>query len=123
MLVTKEGESVKDAGMRSSGPQSSSLQGGSSSSTGGGKRALGKAMTKGGMLFKGKGAGSMQRQEDDVRQRMATASDFFRRSMLESQALRQEYFNFQLPKVLRVSLPQEAGWPTCHCETNVPADA
>lgn len=75
------------------------------SGTGGGKRALGKAMTKGGLLFKGKAGGSIQKQEEDIRNRMAVASDAFRKSVLESQGLRQEYFNFQLPKVLRVSFP------------------
>jgi len=106
VLVAKEGESIKESGMRSSTSISSN---GTSSSSGthggGGKRALGKAMTKGGLLFKGKGAGSLGKQEDDVRARMATASETFRKAVLESQALRQEYFNFQLPKILRVSTP------------------
>jgi hypothetical protein len=43
----------------------------------------------------------MQRQEDDVRQRMSLASDAFRKASLDAQAMRQEYFNFQLPRVLR----------------------
>ncbi|CAD6572989.1 MAG: hypothetical protein TREMPRED_000705 [Tremellales sp. Tagirdzhanova-0007] len=105
VLVAKEGESFKDSGMRSSASNSSTNTSSSSSGTaasGGGKRALGKAMTKGGLLFKGKNAGSMQRQEDDVRARMAQASEVFRKAVLESQALRQEYFNFQLPKILRL---------------------
>lgn len=91
--------------MRSANPPGNNLSGNTSigSGAGGGKRALGKAMTKGGLLFKGKGAGSIQRQEEDIRSRMAVASDSFRKSVLESQGLRQEYFNFQLPKVLRVS--------------------
>ena len=91
--------------MRSSASNSSTNTSGSSSGTiasGGGKRALGKAMTKGGLLFKGKGSGSIQKQEDDIRTRMAQASETFRKAVLESQALRQEYFNFQLPKILRV---------------------
>ncbi|WVR08891.1 hypothetical protein IAU60_005950 [Kwoniella sp. DSM 27419] len=106
LLVAKEGESFKDAGMRSSASTSSANNGAggshAGSSHGGGKRALGKAMTKGGLLFKGKGAGSMARQEDDVRARMAQSSETFRKAVLESQALRQEYFNFQLPKILRL---------------------
>ena len=104
MLVAKEGESLKESGMRSS-PSSSSTNtagSGNGSGSGGGKRALGKAM-KGGLLFKGKGPGSMAKQEDDVRTRMAQASETFRKAVLESQALRQEYFNFQQPKILRVS--------------------
>lgn len=88
--------------MRSSTSISSNGTTGSSGTHGGSKRALGKAMTKGGLLFKGKGAGSLGKQEEDVRSRMATASETFRKAVLESQALRQEYFNFQLPKILRV---------------------
>lgn len=105
VLVAKEGESFKESGMRSSASNSSTNTSGSSSGTpasGGGKRALGKAMTKGGLLFKGKGSVSIQRQEDDVRARMAQSSETFRKAALESQALRQEYFNFQLPKILRL---------------------
>ena len=106
MLVTKEGESMKDSGMRSSASNSSTNTAGSGGTGGlGAKRGIGKAMTKGGLLFKGKGPASMQRQEDDVRTRMAQASETFRKAVLESQALRQEYFNFQLPKILRVSGP------------------
>jgi hypothetical protein len=36
---------------------------------------------------------------------MSAASDAFRKAVLETQSLRQEYFNFQLPRILRVSLP------------------
>jgi hypothetical protein len=110
VLVAKEGESFKESGMRSSASNSSTNTSGSGGTTMGvggagaaSKRGIGKAMTKGGLLFKGKGAGAMQRQEDDVRTRMAQASETFRKAVLESQALRQEYFNFQLPKILRVS--------------------
>ncbi|ORX39261.1 hypothetical protein BD324DRAFT_619059 [Kockovaella imperatae] len=103
VLVAKEGESMKDSGMRSSPSSSSTNTSGSGnpSGSGGGKRGLGKAM-KGGLLFKGKGAGAMAKQEDDVRSRMAQASETFRKAVLESQALRQEYFNFQQPKILRL---------------------
>lgn len=95
VLVAKEGESLKESGMVT-GPSGQA-------GAGGNKKTFGKAMKQGGMLFKGKGAASMQRQEDDVRARMTQASETFRKAVLESQALRQEYFNFQLPKILRVS--------------------
>lgn len=98
ILVAKEGENYRDAGMRNAtapGPTS-----GNGSASGANKRGLGKAMTKG--LFKGKNPAQMQRHEDDVRSRMAAASEAFRKAVLESQALRQEYFNFQLPKIVRV---------------------
>jgi hypothetical protein len=100
--VSKEGESFKDAGMRNTVNNNPSGGPGSSSNSGGGKRALGKAMKTGGMLFKGKGAGSIQKQEDDIRARLGTANDAFRKSVQDYQTLRQEYFNFQLPKILRV---------------------
>lgn len=44
----------------------------------------------------------IQRQEDDIRARMSVASDMYRKSVTDTQAMRQEYFNFQLPRILRV---------------------
>jgi hypothetical protein len=44
----------------------------------------------------------MQRQEDETRVRMSQTSDAFRQAVLEAQSVRQEYFNAQLPKILRV---------------------
>ncbi|THH17052.1 hypothetical protein EW146_g3687 [Bondarzewia mesenterica] len=87
ILVQKEGESFKDAGMQGRSP--------------GGKRAIGKAVAKGGLLLKGKNPGNIQRQEDDIRARVSSASDAYRKSVHETQGLRQEYFNFQLPRILR----------------------
>lgn len=46
----------------------------------------------------------MQRQEDETRVRMSQTSDAFRQAVLEAQSVRQEYFNSQLPKILRVRL-------------------
>ncbi|KAF8587871.1 RhoGAP-domain-containing protein, partial [Ramaria rubella] len=88
LLLQKEGESYKDTGvqnMRSPG----------------GKRAIGKAVAKGGLLLKGKNPANLQRQEDDVRTRMSTASNAMAKAMQDTQAMRQEYFNFQLPRILR----------------------
>lgn len=34
--------------------------------------------------------------------RISAASDVYRKSVTETQAMRQEYFNFQLPRILRV---------------------
>jgi len=53
----------------------------------------------------------LQRQEDDVRLRMSNASDAYRKAVTETQAIRQEYFNFQLPRILRVSDPPLASPP------------
>ncbi|KZS94584.1 RhoGAP-domain-containing protein [Sistotremastrum niveocremeum HHB9708] len=90
ILVAKEGESIKDTGLQHT------VKGNPS-----GKRAIGKAVAKGGLLLKGKNPANIQRQEDDVRARMSTASDTFRKAVLDTQAMRQEYFNFQLPRILR----------------------
>jgi hypothetical protein len=112
LLVAKEGESFKESGMRSSGSMASNSSGGmggqgsqTGGPNGGGKKVFNKAISKGGMLFKGKGPASIAKQEDEVRSRMTQASETFRKAVLESQGLRQEYFNFQLPKILRVSCP------------------
>jgi len=93
VLVQKEGESVKETAV-----QGQNRAGGPGA---GGKRVIGKAVHKGGLLLKGKNPISMQRQEEDVRARMSAASDVYRKAMLETQAIRQEYFNFQLPRILR----------------------
>ncbi|KAK1222134.1 Rho GTPase-activating protein [Marasmius sp. AFHP31] len=90
VLLQKEGESLKDNSVQARG-------GGGV----GGKRAIGKAVAKGGLLLKGKNPGNIQRQEDDVRARVSAASDAFRKAVIDTQAMRQEYFNFQLPRILR----------------------
>ncbi|KAK7687265.1 hypothetical protein QCA50_009770 [Cerrena zonata] len=90
LLLQKEGESVRDTGVQGRSP------GGV-----GGKRVLGKAVAKGGMLLKGKNPGNIQRQEDDIRTRVSVSSDAFRKAVQEAQGIRQEYFNFQLPRILR----------------------
>ncbi|KAG6855782.1 hypothetical protein H0H87_010880 [Tephrocybe sp. NHM501043] len=89
VLLQKEGESLKDNVVQG-------RPGGT-----GGKRAIGKAVAKGGLLLKGKNPGNIQRQEDDIRSRMSTASDVYRKAVTDTQAMRQEYFNFQLPRILR----------------------
>lgn len=43
-----------------------------------------------------------QRQEEDIRGRMSSAAEAFRKAVQETQTMRQEYFNFQLPRSLRV---------------------
>ncbi|KAG8728063.1 hypothetical protein FRC12_022048 [Ceratobasidium sp. 428] len=93
VLVAKEGENMKDAGLRGA-------DGRVVGTGGGGKGALGKAVAKGGALLKGKSV-NLQKQEEDIRARLSMASDGYRQSMLETQKIRQEYFNFQLPRILR----------------------
>ncbi len=115
LLLQKEGESLKDNAMQGRSPVN-------------GKRVLGKAVAKGGMLLKGKNPQNvrsdfhcawpvdqsrvmlqLQRQEDDIRARMSTASDAYRKAVTETQTIRQEYFNFQLPRILRVSIYLSCG--------------
>ncbi|KAJ8487154.1 hypothetical protein ONZ51_g4392 [Trametes cubensis] len=88
LLLQKEGESLKDNAMQSRSPVN-------------GKRVIGKAVAKGGLLLKGKNPQNIQRQEDDIRARMSTASDAYRKAVTDTQTIRQEYFNFQLPRILR----------------------
>ncbi|ESK94826.1 gtpase activating protein [Moniliophthora roreri MCA 2997] len=91
VLLQKEGESLKD----------NSVQARAGGAGAGGKRVIGKAVAKGGLLLKGKNPGNIQRQEDDIRARVSAASDAFRKAVIDTQAMRQEYFNFQLPRILR----------------------
>ncbi|EAU90225.2 GTPase activating protein [Coprinopsis cinerea okayama7 len=89
LLLQKEGESFKDTAVKAH------------SGGVGGKRAIGKAVAKGGLLLKGKNPGNIQRQEDDIRGRVSAASDQYRKAVTDTQAMRQEYFNLQLPRILR----------------------
>jgi hypothetical protein len=43
----------------------------------------------------------IQRQEDDIRNRVQVSSQAYHKSVQETQALRQEYFNLRLPQILR----------------------
>ncbi len=113
ILLQKEGEPAKDSVVQTR-PQA------------GGKRAIGKAVAKGGLLLKGKNPGNVnpftsvhvlrmttphlhlqiQRQEDDIRARVQVSSQAYHKSVQETQALRQEYFNLRLPQILRVRAPK-----------------
>ncbi|KAJ9106365.1 hypothetical protein QFC21_001511 [Naganishia friedmannii] len=87
ILVTKEGESIKDAnGISGSGKEAK-------------RGGIGKAMSKG--LFKAKNPAQIQRQEDETRARMNSASEQFKKAVQDNQATKQEFFNLQLPKILR----------------------
>lgn len=91
LLILKQGESVKDVSV----PHSSSAHAGAN------KRSFGKAMSK----LKGpKNAQQIAKQEEEVRSRMGQCSDAYRSQVLGAQAVRQEYFGLQLPRILRVSL-------------------
>ncbi|CEH11907.1 -domain-containing protein [Ceraceosorus bombacis] len=87
LLLLKSGESTKSGEIQSSGPP--------------GKRTLGKAIGKSGLLFKNKNPQQILKQEEDIRSRTSTASDAFRKEVLATQGVRQEYFNLQLPRILR----------------------
>ncbi|KAN0062628.1 Rho GTPase-activating protein [Thecaphora frezii] len=73
----------------------------------GGKRTLGKAIGKSGLLFKNKNPQQILKQEEEIRARTSNASDTFRKEVLNTQGIRQEYFNLQLPRILR-SLKESA---------------
>ncbi|KAL4066200.1 Rho GTPase activation protein [Scleroderma yunnanense] len=89
VLLQKEGESFNESAIQAK------------PGVLGSKRVLGKAVAKGGLLLKGKNPGNILRQEDDVRLRVSNASDSYRKALHDTQAMRQEYFNFQLPRILR----------------------
>ncbi|KAG9309469.1 hypothetical protein JVU11DRAFT_10438 [Chiua virens] len=90
VLLQKEGEPLTESAVQARAP-----------GVLGGKRVLGKAVAKGGLLLKGKNPGNIQRQEDDIRSRVSSASDTYRKAFTDTQTMRQEYFNFQLPRILR----------------------
>jgi len=46
----------------------------------------------------------IQRQEGDTRSRVSAASDQYQKAVTDTQTIRQEYFNFQLPRILRVCI-------------------
>ena len=46
----------------------------------------------------------LERQAEEIKARMSTASDAYRKAVSDTQAIRQEYFNFQLPRILRVRM-------------------
>ncbi len=75
------------------------------------KGGIGKGLKGAGFFKGGKNPAQMQRQEDEVRGRMSTASDIFRKTVQDTQQTRQEYFVTQLPKILRVS----PGIPASDC--------
>ncbi|BGP17900.1 Rho GTPase-activating protein [Rhodosporidiobolus nylandii] len=90
LLLLKQGEAVTP----SSVPHSSA-----SSSTNPSKgRSFGKAMSK----LKGpKNPAQVAKLEEEVRSRMGQSSDAYRAQVTGAQAVRQEYFNMQLPRILR----------------------
>lgn len=60
-------------------------------------KAISKLTTKG-----PKSAGQLARMEEDMRAKMSAISDVYRAQILATQQVRQEYFNLQLPRILRV---------------------
>lgn len=94
VLLSKAGENAKD--LANFPHEMSTGQPGNS-----GKRTLGKAIGK----LKGgpKNAAHFQRMEEDSRAKMNNLSDAYRQQVLATQTIRQEYFNLQLPRMLKVS--------------------
>lgn len=131
LLILKTGESIKDTAIShaASNTSSSNLSsggggGGGSSINGSGgtgsgpvnKRSFGKAMSK----LKGpKNPAQVAKQEEEVRSRMGQCSDAYRSQVLGAQAVRQEYFNLQLPRLLRVSVGSVGRWDEGDTTTRV----
>lgn len=86
ILISKAGENVKD---QSNMPADHHA----------GKRTLGKAIGK----LKGgpKNPAQLQRMEEDARYKMNSLSDGYRQQVISTQTIRQEYFNLQLPRMLK----------------------
>ena len=93
----------------------------------GGTRAVRKAVAKGGLFsrnvspftyFHGLTLRTLhpllqiQRQEDDIRARLRVSSQAYHKSVQETQALRQKYFNLRLPQILRVRAYKPPGVAT-----------
>ena len=116
ILLQKEGELARDSVAQSRTPA-------------GGTRAVRKAVAKGGLLLKGNNSRNVppftyfhgltlttlhpllqiQRQEDDIRARVQVSLQAYHKSVQETQALRQEYFNLRLPQILRVRASKPPG--------------
>ena len=96
VLLNKAGENARDI---ANSPHELAGTSGSQGNTG--KRTLGKAIGK----LKGgpKNPAQMQRIEEDSRAKMNNLSDAYRQQVLATQTIRQEYFNLQLPRMLKVS--------------------
>ena len=103
----KQGESLRDpANIPHAYSQTSSLNSSSTINSAGvniakdnSKRTFGKAISK----LKGpKTLAQVVKQEDESRTRMGQSSDAYRSQVIGAQAVRQEYFNLQLPRILRV---------------------
>lgn len=104
----KQGESLRDpTNIPHAYSQSSAISSGSSiasssvnSTKDNSKRTFGKAISK----LKGpKTLAQVVKQEEESRTRMGQSSDAYRSQVIGAQAVRQEYFNLQLPRILRVS--------------------
>lgn len=88
ILFSKAGENAKDSSNMPADHNNA------------GKRTLGKAIGK----LKGgpKNPAQLQRMEEEARYKMNTLSDQYRQQVLSTQTIRQEYFNLQLPRMLKV---------------------
>jgi len=96
ILLSKAGENAKDSNnFPSTGTDSHGL-----GAAGAGKKTFGKAMSK----LKGgpKNPAQMQRMEEEARAKMNSMSDAYRQQVLATQTVRQEYFNLQMPRMLKV---------------------
>ncbi|KAH8928949.1 GTPase activating protein [Atractiella rhizophila] len=107
LLVMKAGESIKDPLNLPHSPQSQALSGSyfqTAAQGGTQKRTLGKALGKiknSVSSTSGKSPSQIARLEEEARNRTSLASDAYRQEVLKTQKIRQEWFNLQLPRLLR----------------------
>ncbi|GAA5912316.1 uncharacterized protein JCM6883_003323 [Sporobolomyces salmoneus] len=96
LLLLKSGESLATTAIPHASPSSSSS---SSSHPSGSSGSKGRSLMS---KLKGpKNPAQVAKQEEEMRSRMGQASDSYRASVQGAQSVKQEYFNLQLPKLLR----------------------
>lgn len=100
ILLSKAGENAKDNANLPHEVSSTTSSGGAS------KRTLGKAIGK----LKGgpKNPAQLQKLEEEARSKMNSMSDAYRQQVIATQTIRQEYFNLQLPRMLKVRIENAA---------------
>ncbi|EGG08395.1 uncharacterized protein MELLADRAFT_116036 [Melampsora larici-populina 98AG31] len=97
MLIAKNGGGNEMMGSHHPSGHSGSGSGGGGS---GGGQLMTKAISK--LTTKSvKSAGQLAKMEEEARAKMSNVSDLYRAQILATQQVRQEYFNLQLPRILR----------------------
>ncbi|GAA6024372.1 hypothetical protein JCM11491_001109 [Sporobolomyces phaffii] len=105
LLLIKSGESLSTTAVPHASPNSSSGSGSNGMGHGSSSTSSSSSASKGRSLMsklKGpKNPAQVAKQEEEMRSRMGQASDSYRAMVQGAQSVKQEYFNLQLPKLLR----------------------